>query len=242
MLTLETLERQLLDHPLVAPRLATLRKAEELNPDFRNPHIVGGFLRNIALNKQPNDCDVVFQGKELNQPGVSEAVREAEHQLGVYYPDWEFENVSATGLSGDFYADTIGIHSWHTDYLTLILMGNEGKVLLGDEKTLQDLDERIYDLRFSGVEVWVNHRRKGHGYASCLIGDLIRCLYLCKSLDLAPSLISDFLLHHFDAIFSELTLDDQENRRGFWHKKSKGDTSYQPMLDRYNIKTLTTGV
>src|SRR5579859_3722412 len=121
MLTKERIQCKLNNSPLIKPRLETLRLAEEINPKFKNPHIVGGYMRNIVLGIAPNDCDVCFQGYMLNQPGILEAIREAEMRLGVEaYPEWECENISATGYSGDLYEDIVGKYSFHTDYLTMI--------------------------------------------------------------------------------------------------------------------------
>ncbi len=239
MKTLTELEQQLNSHPLVTPRLKTLALAEQINPNFKNPHIVGGFLRNVALGLPPKDCDVIFQGNQLNQPGIAEAVLEAEAQLGVHYPEWEFENISATGLSGDFFEDSIGKHSYHTDYLTLMLMDAKGNLIVGDDKALIDLNDKRYELRLSGVEVWANHRGNGRSYASCLLGDLIRALYLCHDLQLTPSSHTNLLLLNFDTLFNQLDTADQDSRRKFWLKKTKNRQSFQIILDKYNIKSLT---
>lgn len=195
MLTIFELEHKLNTHPLVVPRLQTLKLAEEINPRFHKPHILGGFLRNIALDMEPNDCDVAFQGYQLNQPGITEVVREAEQRLGITpYPEWEFENVVATGISSDFFENTVGKNSNHTDFLTGLMMNIDGKLFVADDKTLSDLENRIYDFRFAGIEIWANHRGQGRSYASCIVGDLTRGLYLCGSLNLTPSAIVSFFI------------------------------------------------
>jgi hypothetical protein len=239
MLTKQQLEDTLNSNPLIHQRLQTLKLAEQLNPKFESPHIVGGYLRNIALGAAPKDCDVVFQGYQREQPGILEAVREAESQLGITpYPEWEFENITATGFSDDFYENTIGKYSNHTDYLTLILMDSLGQLYIGDDRTLSDIETRTWDLRFAGVDIWVNHRAVGRSYASCLTGDLIRGLYLGQLLHLNFSGIATFLLNNFDLIFNKLELSDQEGRKAFWIKKTKGDSSFQPILDRFSITSL----
>lgn len=236
MLTKEVIEEKFRQHELMKPRLETLRLAAEINPAFKNPHIVGGYLRNIVLDLPPRDCDVVFQGSERDQLGILEAVQQAEKELGLEpYTEWDFENTTATGFSGDFYEDTIGKYSYHTDYLTLLLMDSNGKLYMSDNKTLEDLASRVYDLRFAGVEIWAKHRGQGRSYASCLIGDLLRGMYLCHSLNLKPSAIAEFLMSHFDDIFSKLEPEDQEARRKYWLKKTGGDLKYQEILDRYSI-------
>jgi hypothetical protein len=242
MLTRKDLEKTLATHPLVQPRLETLRLAEEINPAFHKPHIMGGYLRNIVLGKEPKDCDVFFQGQQLNQPGIIEAVREAEQRLGIEpFPEWDFENLLATGPSDDFYANAIGIHAMHTDYLTILLMDSHGHLYIGDEeKSLSDFTNRVYDLRFLGIEVWANHRGQGRSYGSCLIGDLTRAIYLAKVLDLSHSAIVNYLLRNFDTFFNQLDENDQTARSMYWEKKSGRDSSYQPMLDFYGITALTT--
>jgi len=241
MLTKDELEKRLNTHPLVVPRLKTLARAEKINPDFRGPCISGGFLRNVALGKEPNDCDVVFRGTQAEQPGIVEAVRQAEKELNIEpWPDWDFENVLATGQSKDFLENLIGKFANHTDYLTMLLMDTTGKLYLGDEKTLFDIENRIFDLRFSGIEIWANHRGKGRTYASCLMGDLIRAFYLCTYLDLTPSPIAAFLMSNFDHFFENTTKEDQESRKAFWQKKTKGDPKYQSILDKFGVKSLAT--
>lgn len=220
-----------------------MKLAEQLNPDFKNPNIIGGYLRNIILGATPKDCDVVFQGKELNQPGVLEAVQEAEQKLGVIpYLDWEFENATATGVSDDFYDDIIGKYAHHTDYLTDLCIDTNGKVHIYKQKVLQDLETRTYDLRFAGVEIWVNHRNKGRSYTSCIIGDLTRALYLGRLMNLNFSMVVEFLLNNLDMLFNQLSSEDQERRKSFWMKKTKGDVFYQPILDRFSIKSFTTSI
>ncbi len=241
MLTIAELEHKLTTHPLVVPRLQTLKLAEQINPEFRTPHILGGFLRNVVLDREPNDCDVAFQGYQLNQPGITEAVREAETRLGIEpYPEWDFENAMATGLSTDFYENTIGSFSNHTDYLTGLMMDVKGKLFITEAKTLQDLETRVYDFRFAGIESWANHRGQGRSYASCIVGDLTRGLYLCETLDLTPSPIVVYLLQHYDKLLAELTPADQEARKAYWFKKTKGQRRYQRILDRFNITSLAT--
>jgi len=185
---------------------------------------------------------VVFQGQQWEQPGIVEAVREAEKRLGVEpYPEWDFENALATGQSPDFYENTIGKYSNHTDYLTVLLLDADGKLYIGDEKTLSDIETRTYDFRFSGIEVWAMHRGQGRSYASCIVGDLTRGLYLCQNLNLEPSLIVKFLMESYDYFFEKLSAEDQEARRAYWKKKTKNNRKYQQVLDRFNIKSLEQG-
>lgn len=242
MLTKKGVETRLRNNEGVKARVATLRLAERINPKFQNPHVVGGYLRNTILGAEPNDCDVIFQGFQLNQPGITEAVYSAEEKLGIeHYPNWEFENISATGYSGDLYEDVIGKYAFHTDYLTMILMDTKSNLYIGEvEKTLHDFENRVYDLRFCGVEMWANHRAKGRSYASCLIGDLTRGMYLCQSLNLTPSPIAEFLMSNYDSLFSKLDEENQEARRRYWLRKTKGERIYQKILDRFGITSLKT--
>lgn len=240
MLTKERLQKNLYTHPLVKPRLDTLKLAEEIYPKFKNPHIVGGFLRNLILGTNPNDCDVVFQGYKLDQPGILEAIREAESKLQIdHYNAWECENISATGYSGNLYDDVIGKYSFHTDFLTMLLMDVHGDLYIGEqEKTLSDFENKIYDLRFAGVEMWAKHRGNGRTYASCITGDLTRGLYLCQSLNLNPSPITDFLMHNYDTFFKSLAHEDRVARKNYWIKKTKGNSVYKIILRKYGIKSL----
>ncbi|MBI2595720.1 hypothetical protein HYW46_03235 [Candidatus Daviesbacteria bacterium] len=238
-MTKEELEHILKNHDIVKPKLEILRLAEEINPEFKNPHIVGGFLRNIILDAFPRDCDVIFQGHQLNQPGILEAVQEAEKRLGIEpYPDWEFENTTATGRSGDIYEDNVGKYTHHTDYLTMLIMDTKGNLHIGGEKTLHDLEHRIYDLHFPGVYIWATHRGGGRSFFSCLSGDLIRAYYLSHVLKLTPSATSAFLMGEFDNIFNNLNPGDQQARLDFWFKKTHGDPAYQPILDKYGVTVL----
>lgn len=240
MLTRQKVERKLKSHPWVKPRLATLALAQKINPKFKNPHIVGGYLRDTILGHKPHDCDVIFEGYQLNQPGTLEAVQKAEERLGIKpYPNWEFENISATGFSGNLHDDAVGKYSFHTDFLTMLIMDPKGKLSIGhEEKTLHDLEKRIYDLNFPGISMWANHRGAGRSYASCITGDLIRGLYLTQSLKLHPSEIVTFLWSHFDTIFSSLNKEDQQARINYWKRKTKGDPSYNSILKRFKITAL----
>ena len=241
MLTKKDLQTQLNNNPAIHNRLKTLKLAEKINPKFGSPHIVGGYLRNIYFGVEPKDCDVVFQGYMLNQPGILEAVREAECKLKIEpYPNWEFENATATGITKDFYENTLGKYSHMTDYVTLMSMNTAGKLHIGDDKTLSDLENRVYDLRFSGVEVWVNHRSKGKSYVSCLTGDLIRGLYLGQCLNLRHSEIAAFLTQYFDVFYKSLNKEDQQARQSFWMKKTNGDPLWQPILDKFGVTVLET--
>ena len=238
-MTFEEAEGHLSAHTLVRPRLATLRKAAELNKDFRNPHIVGGYLRNILLGVAPRDCDVVFEGYMRNQPGVLEAVQEAEQLLGIEpFGDWEFENSTATGFSGDFIADNIGVYTYHTDYLTMLMMNAEGKLLIGQRETLQYIEQRLYEIYLPGVAMWAKHRGEGRSYASCISADLIRAIYLSRVLNVTLSPHVEFLLNHYDQIFKGLSADDQAGRIKFWRKKTGGKSEYQDVLDHYHITVL----
>ncbi len=114
----ERLEQKFRAHSQLEKRTAVLRVASELQPHFRNPHIVGGYLRDITLESQSADCDVVFSGNVQNQLGILEAVRESELRLGIKpLTGWEIENIGVTGPTGNLIDDTVGFHSNHTDYL-----------------------------------------------------------------------------------------------------------------------------
>lgn len=238
-MTREEAELRLAAHPLIQPRLTTLRLAAQLNPDFGNPHIVGGYLRNILLGVAPRDCDVVFEGYMRNQPGVLEAVQEAEQSLGIEpFGDWEFENSKATGFSGDILADNIGKYAYHTDYLTRLMMNVNAELIVADPKTLEHIEERIYEIYLPGIEMWATHRGNGRSYASCIAGDLIRALYFVRSINVSLSSHVEFLLQHYDEIFSGLSSDDQASRIKFWRKKTNADPGYRPLLDTYGITVL----
>jgi hypothetical protein len=239
MLTEKLLEDRLKSNPLVIDRLKTLRLAAEINPDFKDPHILGGYLRNIALGSGPKDCDVSFKGYIQNQPGILEAVMEAERRLGVKNENgWDFENALATELSTDFYEIILGKYSNHTDYLTMLAMDTNGNLYTGGEKTITDLDNRVYDLRFEGVEIWANYRGRGRSYTSCIVGDLTRGLYFGQLLELNHSRVATFLTQSFDHFFNQLESEDQKARISFWLKKTNGDASYKPILDKFGVTVL----
>jgi hypothetical protein len=239
MLTEKILETKLNSNPLIIDRLKTLKLAEEINPDFKDPHILGGYLRNIALDANPRDCDVSFKGYQPNQPGVLEAVLEAEKRLGIRNENgWDFENAYATNLSKDFYEIILGKYSNHTDYLTMLAMDTKGILYTGGEKTIHDIDNRVFDLRFEGVEIWANYRGQGRSYASCIIGDLTRGLYFGQLLDLQHSAIATLLTQNYNHIFNALNLDDQQARVNFWLNKTKGDVVYKPILDKFGVTVL----
>ncbi len=239
MLTKKVLETKLNTNPLVKDRLRTLTLAEEINPKFKDPHILGGYLRNIALDAEPKDCDVSFKGFQPNQPGILEAVLEAEKILGIKNENgWDFENAYATELSNDFYEIILGKFSNHTDYLTMLAMDTKGTLYTGEEKTVSDIENRIFDLRFEGVEIWANYRGQGRSYASCITGDLTRGLYFGQLLNLEHSAIASFLTQNFDHIFNNLSLEDQKARINFWLKKTNGDEFYKPILDKFGVTVL----
>ena len=239
MLNERVLESKLNSNPLVVDRIRTLKLAEEINPKFKDPHILGGYLRNLALDCAPKDCDVAFRGYMKDQPGVLEAVLEAEKRLGIKNKNgWDLENAFASELSTDFYEIIIGKHSNHTDYLTMLGMDVSGKLYTGGEKTLFDIENRIFDLRFEGIEIWANYRGKGRSYASCITGDLIRGLYFGQLLRLEHSATASFLTQCFDHIFNMLEVDDQNARINFWLKKTNGSPFYKPILVKFGVTTL----
>ncbi|MEN9389857.1 MAG: hypothetical protein RLY61_941 [Candidatus Parcubacteria bacterium] len=239
MLTEKILETNLNCNQLIIDRLKTLSLAAEINPDFKDPHIHGGYLRNIALGKDPKDCDVTFKGYTQNQPGILESVIEAEKRLGVKNENgWDFENAYATELSSDFYEIILGKFSHHTDYLTMLAMDTSGNLYTGGKKTISDLDRRVFDLRFEGVEIWASYRGKGRSYASCIVGDLTRGLYFGQLLGLNHSTTAAFLTQNFDHFFNSLESEDQKARINFWLKKTNGDTSYKPILDKFGVTVL----
>lgn len=243
MLSKETLETKLNTNPLIIDRLKTLKLAEEINPEFKDPHILGGYLRNIALDCEPKDCDITFKGYMPNQPGILEAVLEAEKRLGITNENgWDFENAYASELSTDFYEIILGKYANHTDYLTMLAMDTEGNLYTGGEKTLHDIENRIFDIRFEGVEIWANHRGNGRSYASCITGDLIRGLYFGQLLNLNHSPTTAFLTQNFDHIFKQLNIEDQKARIDFWLKKTNGNIFYKPILDKFGVTVLPINI
>lgn len=218
-------------------RVEVLRVASKINSDFRNPNICGGFLRDTVLGEKPADCDVVFEGYTLNQPGILECVRDAESRLGYRQsPDWEFENALATGISRNIYEDVIGFYSNHTDYLTLLMYDADGKLRIGSRKTLDCLARRIYEIRYQGLLIWVSFR--GRSYFRALSGLACRGLYLCHRLGLSPSPDAESVFRHFNFHFENLTDDERTSLLDFWHKKTASLPAVGSILDQYQIKCL----
>jgi hypothetical protein len=224
-------------NPDLQLKIRVLSLAEKMNPKFKNPHIQGGYLRDIVLDATPSDCDVVFDGYVKDQPGVLESVREAEKQLGVdHYPNWEFENFNASGVSGNFFDDTIGFYSNHTDYLTLMLCDAHGKVLYGSDKTLQCLHGRIYDIRYQGLMIWMGFRDRS--YFRSTAGLACRGMYLCHKLNLNVSDLARELFTHFDYNYEKLTAEEKESLVSYWNKKTKNLADVQTTLDKFGVKKL----
>ncbi len=218
-------------------KLKVLSLAEKINPKFKNPNICGGYLRDIVLGAHPSDCDVVFDGYMRDQPGILECVREAETQLNIEaYNGWEFENFNSSGVSGDMFNDTIGFYSNHTDYLTLILCDSVGNIKFGSEATIKCLQEKIYDIRYQGLMVWMGFRNRT--YYRSLTGLACRGMYLCHKLNLNPSENAVALFNHFDFNYEKLTDEEKSSLLLYWNKKTKNISDIKVTLERFNIKNL----
>jgi hypothetical protein len=218
-------------------KLKILSLAEIINPKFKNPNICGGYLRDIVLEAKPSDCDVVFDGYMKNQPGVLECVREAEKQLNIEpYMSWEFENFNASKVTGDIYEDTIGFYSNHTDYLTLILCDTRGEVKYGSEYSIKFLNDKIYDIRYQGLMVWMGFRDRT--YYRSLAGLACRGMYLCHKLSLNPAESALDLFEHFDFNYAKLSEDEKVSLLEYWNKKTGQLTNIQATLDKFNVKNL----
>lgn len=238
MLNVETARVTLFSNDEVQKRTAVLRRASEINPEFKNPYITGGMLRDILLGEEPRDCDVVFEGIKANQEGVLEAVQEAEARLGMNpLPGWEFENTYANGTSNSIIENTIGFYSNHTDFLTLLMVNGEEELHIGDEKTLPHLESRIYDPRYQGMMVWMGLR--GRTYHEVLTGDAIRGLYLTHRLNLTPSEHAEELFYKVDEHFAHLTPEQQARRRTYWAKKTADVEDVDTILKQYNVTCLS---
>lgn len=230
----DSIKRTLLGNEELSQRLAVLKQASELNPQFKNPFIVGGYLRDVVLGEPPADCDVAFVGMSLNQFGVLESVREAEARLGVGpFDGWEFENMAATGVSGDIVADTIGFHSHHTDWLTLLLCSADSDVLIGSPKTAEVLSTRTYDIRYQGLLVWTTVR--GRSYHRVLAGVACRGLYLCHKLRLNPTLDAQNHFRQLPALLKALSDEERTSLLAWFRKKTARLLDIQKTLSLYGI-------
>ena len=52
MLTEQELILKFKQHPELQKRVGILKIASEINPDFKNPHIIGGYLRDLVLGRE----------------------------------------------------------------------------------------------------------------------------------------------------------------------------------------------
>jgi hypothetical protein len=236
MFSKEDARHLIASNEIVQQRTAVMRKAGEINPDFKNAYIHGGMLRDVLLREHPRDCDVVFEGSSMNQPGIFESLQEAEVQLGMdHLPGWELENTFAHGPSKSIVENTIGLYSNHTDFLTLF-MYNHNEFHIGDSKTLSHIETKTYDPRFVGEMTWVGLR--GRTYFDVLAGASLRGLYLISRLGLNPSEDAEKLFRLTDENFSHLTPEQQERRRDYWIKKTEGVTGANQILEQYGVTCL----
>lgn len=236
-MTEKDISKKISEHKDLQEKLSVLALAEKINPKFKNPNICGGYLRDIILEKVPSDCDVVFDGYMKNQPDILECVREAEKQLEIEpYSGWEFENFNASGVTGDAFDDTIGFYSNHTDYLTLILCDTDSNVRIGSTNTIKCFNERLYDIRYQGLMVWMGFRERT--YYRSLAGLACRGIYLCRKLKLNVSESAQSLFEHFDFNYEKLTDAEKVSLLGYWKKKTKNLEDIQDTLNKFNVKNL----
>lgn len=237
MLTKDAVKKILKNDPEVQKRVAILKLATKINPEFKNPTIIGGFLRDTILGMIPNDCDVVFDGYMKNQPEILECVREAEDKLGIsHYDDWEFENFNVDGVTGNIVEDCIGFYSLHTDYLTLLLYSSKGRLDIGSEKTLENLKSKTYEIRYSGLLVWGGLKERA--YFRELTGVGCRGLYLCHKLGLNVHPSAEELFKYFDINFSKLNEKDRVGLLRYWERKTKNLAGIREIVEKYEIKNL----
>jgi hypothetical protein len=237
MSRLELLQHKLISNSELKKRREVLWIASLINEDFKNPNICGGFLRDIFLDEEPSDCDVVFEGIQLNQPGIVECVRDAENSLGyLHFDDWEFSNAKAEGVSGDLFDDTIGFFSHHTDYLTLLLYDTDGQLRIGSGKTPEHLATRTYDVRHQGFAIWMGFRRRG--YFNTVARVATRGLYLCYRLNLNPTDSAKELFRKFEFHFSKLNLGERKSLMAYWNKKTVNLEGIGDFTSQFGVKSL----
>lgn len=238
MLTEQELVLKFKQHKELQQRAEILKVASQINPDFKNPNIAGGYLRDVALGESPSDCDVFFEGKMKDQPGIIECIRAAEDELGYpNYSDWEFENTLATGLTDNLFENTIGYYSNHTDHLTMMAYDCKGNLRIGSSQTLHDLETRTYDVRYKGMLIWATSRDRT--FYSILAGVATRGMYLCHKLGLHPSTASEDLFRRFEFHFQMLSDEDRQGRVNYWLKKTKNLTGTRAILEKYGIASLS---
>ncbi|OGE34262.1 hypothetical protein A3A14_04390 [Candidatus Daviesbacteria bacterium RIFCSPLOWO2_01_FULL_43_38] len=238
MLTEQELILKFKQHPELQKRVGILKIASEINPDFKNPHIIGGYLRDLVLGVSPSDCDVFFEGHIKYQPGIKECIRAAEDELKItHYHDWEFENTLVTGVTDNLLENTIGYYSNHTDHLTMMAYDGHGNLRIGSSRTLHDLETRTYDVRYQGMLIWTIFRDRT--FYSVLAGVATRGLYLCHKLGLNPSAASEELFRRFEFHFERLEDKDKQARIRYWNKKTKNLKGVEAILEKYDVKSLS---
>lgn len=219
----------------LANRVKILDLATKLNPNFKNPNITGGYIRDILLGILPADCDVVFEGVSKNQPGVLETIFQASDQLDLpRYQNWEFENVKAVGTTGNLYEDTIGFFSNHTDPTTMFLYDQKGNLQYGHPDSLKNIFKKIYEIRFQGLLVWMTDRGE-RSYFRVLAGIATRGLYMCIKCGLKPTKESEEVFRKYDFLFNKLTSQEKESILNYWNKKTKNLTKRKVLLKKYRI-------
>ncbi|MCX6784297.1 MAG: hypothetical protein NT141_04540 [candidate division WWE3 bacterium] len=215
-------------------RLSVLRLASSINPLFSNPAIAGGFIRDTLLGFLPADCDVIFNGYCRNQPGISECVVKAESQLKLGpFSDWEFENVTATGVSGNMQQDVVGVYSNYTDWLTMAMcVAESGEAFFG-AKTLDHISNRSYDIRFQGIAVWMGFRQRT--YWRALGGVASRGMYLCHKLKLTPTTESMAVFLKYDEILSHLDSAERDGLLKWFSYKVRNLPDFGDTLRRFGV-------
>ncbi len=237
MIKYDKFQQLLITDPEVQARVAVLKVATELNKDFHNPNITGGFLRDKLLGFEPRDCDVVFEGYQRDQPGILEAIYDAENYLGLPHSDnWECENKKATGISGHLEEDVIGFHSNHTDYLSTLMLSSDGELKIGSQRTIECIENGIYDIRHQGLMIWM--AQAGRTYYRVYAGVACRGMYLCQRLGLTASAGAIEVFKRLDEFAERLTDLERESLLKFWKKKTIGIENAEEILERFGIQSL----
>jgi len=238
MLTTDDVKGCLRISEKLAQRLAILQRVTELEPRFQTPYIAGGYLRDIVLQETPSDCDVLFvdpTSKQTLPEWVLKVVRAAEAEIGFGpFTDWEFWNMDATKVSGNIVADVIGFYSHHTDYLAQLMCSSAGEILIGSpEKTLADLSNRIYDVRYQGLLVRAAlHERSYH---SVLAVTGLRGLYLCYRIHLSPSPAAKELFQQLPALLASLSTEEKTALLNWYQGKTSSYPKLTNILKEYGI-------
>ncbi|MFH1601793.1 MAG: hypothetical protein ABIB61_02430 [Candidatus Shapirobacteria bacterium] len=148
-----------------------LEQIKKRVPEIEKIVVRGGFVADLILGCSPCDIDLFYQIKDKKTGEYSKKchcseIKKAIRKINFKIFDWneiDLENSFEKPPLFDLIERTLGVFSYHTDFLSMFCIDEHGKIW-SNKDSFYCLKNKILELNYAGFVPWSYFRKKHENF------------------------------------------------------------------------------